>query len=86
MTYLREISVESLIERAVRAARPRSVGRGSEPRWSAVAEAFGLGSTYSIELCKKFGLDPEERLASPKCVTCAEVEAAEEAEFGFPRR
>lgn len=30
------------------------------PRWSFVAEIFGLGSTSAWEMCKRFGFDPEE--------------------------
>jgi hypothetical protein len=47
---------ESLIRRAVMNARPK---RG-EPRWAAVADAFGLGSTYAIQLCRRFNIDPDK--------------------------
>jgi hypothetical protein len=40
----------------VRNARPK---RGV-PKWSAVADTFALGSTYSILLCRRFGIDPEK--------------------------
>lgn len=49
-----DIPDERLVERAVRNAHPK---RGI-PKWSAVAKAFGLGSTYACELCARFGLDP----------------------------
>lgn len=29
-------------------------------RWSHVSEATGLGSNSSIELCRRFGFDPDE--------------------------
>ena len=41
----------------------RSVARNRPRRkafaWAAVSEAFGLGSTYSMQLCRRFGLDPD---------------------------
>lgn len=52
-----DIPDEKLVERAVRNARPR---KGRIPRWAAVADAFGLGSTYSIQLCRRFGIDPDQ--------------------------
>jgi hypothetical protein len=51
-----DITDDRLVERAVRNARPK---RGV-PKWSAVADTFGLGSTYSILLCRRFGIDPEK--------------------------
>lgn len=69
MSFLRELTAEQLVERALRNARPRAVG-GSEVRWSAVADAFGLGSTYATELCKKFGLNPDEQVNGPSCSSC----------------
>jgi hypothetical protein len=48
-----DIPDEKLIERAIRNVR----GRGRVPRWSAVADQFGLGSTYSAQLCARFGLE-----------------------------
>jgi hypothetical protein len=43
------------------------------PRWHHVAEAIGLGSTYAAQLCRRFGLDPEEEVGM-------EQEAEEEEE------
>jgi hypothetical protein len=46
----------ALVRRAVanlNGSRPRS-------RWSRVASAFGLGSTYATRLCRRLGLDPDE--------------------------
>jgi len=47
---------ENLLRWAVKIAR----GRRKGPRWVAVMETFGLGSTYAWQLCKRFDLDPEE--------------------------
>lgn len=59
MASVDDITDEQLLERAVKAARPR---RGRVPRWSAVADLFALGSTYSIQLCRRFGLDPDQQI------------------------
>lgn len=50
-----------LLERAVRTARPRS-GRGYQPRWVGVMDSFALGSTWARQLCRRFGLDPDEKV------------------------
>ena len=56
-----EIADEKLLERAVRSARARGSRKGvKHPCWTAVMDAFSLGSTYSRELCWRFGLDPDE--------------------------
>lgn len=55
-----DIPDNELLGRAVRTARAR--GRGYMPRWVGVSEAFALGSTYSQQLCRRFGLDPDERV------------------------
>ena len=36
--------------------------RVSPQRWVAVMDAFALGSTFSQQLCIRFGLDPDEPL------------------------
>jgi hypothetical protein len=30
------------------------------PRWAHVVNAFAVGSTSAQELCRRFGLDPDE--------------------------
>ena len=54
-----DIPDSELLERAVRSARPRR-GRGKQPKWVGVMDAFALGSTYAQQLCRRFGCDPEE--------------------------
>jgi hypothetical protein len=54
-----DIPDDKLLERAVKGARPR---KGRVPRWAAVGDAFALGSTYSIQLCRRFGLDPDQQI------------------------
>lgn len=58
--YTVELSDADLLGRAVKGARKR--GRNGEPhwRWVAVMDAFALGSTYAQQLCRRFGLDPDE--------------------------
>jgi hypothetical protein len=60
---VRDIPDEKLVERAVRSARDRSCRKGEKhPRWVAVMDAFALGSTFAHELCRRFGLDPDEQV------------------------
>lgn len=53
------ITDEELLRRAVANARS---SRKYHPRWSAVADAFVLGSTFATRLCRRFGLDPDEQV------------------------
>ncbi len=55
----------AMVERAVRNARPHRTTKA--PRWVAVKDVFGYGSTTSVELCRRFGLDPHERVQGAKC-------------------
>lgn len=56
-----DIPDAKLLERAVRGARDRSCRKGEKhPRWVAVQDVFALGSTFSRQLCRRFGLDPDE--------------------------
>jgi hypothetical protein len=61
MGSVRDIGLDTLVRRAVRSARCREYRRGTEhPRWVAVMDAFGLGSTYARELCVLCDVDPDE--------------------------
>jgi hypothetical protein len=55
------------LERAVRGATPRGKINGEPiiecPRWVAVRDLFGCGSTYAIRLCQQFDLDPNENIS-----------------------
>lgn len=59
-----DISDSELIKRALYALRHRRPLRRPRrllvPLWSNVMDVFALGSTYSQQLCRRFGLDPEE--------------------------
>lgn len=55
------LSAENLIARAVCNACDRGARKGyRHPRWVAVMDAFSLGSTYAAQLCRRYGLDPNE--------------------------
>jgi hypothetical protein len=58
-----DIPDEKLLERAVRGARSSIHRKGEKHlRWVAVMDTFGLGSTYSHQLCRRFGLDPDDEV------------------------
>ena len=57
-----DIPDEELLLRALRNINPRR----KKPRWSAVMDAFGLGSTYAHQLCARFDLDPDEEIRSQR--------------------
>lgn len=63
-----DYSQDDLVARAVRCAKPRTCC--DAPRWVAVMDTFGLGSTYAHELCRLHGLDPDEKVTGPRCVAC----------------
>lgn len=70
LLQLAEYSPLKMVERAVRNARPHRTTEA--PRWVAVMDVFGYGSTTSTELCRRFGLDPYEKVPGVKC-DCDEV-------------
>lgn len=35
------------------------------PNWVLAMQLFGLGSTYSFAICRRFGIDPESRTIAP---------------------
>lgn len=54
-----DIPDAQLLERAVRSSG-RLLPRGV--RWDHVMQTFALGSTYAGQLCRRFGLDPDEQV------------------------
>lgn len=58
------ITDTELVERAVRLAYPQT--NQPLPRWACVKQTFGNGSGVSRELCKRFGLDPDEMMKVPR--------------------
>lgn len=67
-----------LLRRVVRHV-VRSRPRRKEFAWAAVSEAFALGSTFAMQLCRRFDLDPD---------TGADTKSASQRmrEAGFTRR
>lgn len=50
-------SDHELVERAIANARQRAPKQAQN--WLVVSRVFGLGSTYSCSLCRRFDIDPE---------------------------
>jgi len=63
-----DYSPESMVVRAIRNAKPRQCGEA--PRWVAVMDTFALGSTFAAQLCRIHGLDPDEMVSGPRCISC----------------
>jgi hypothetical protein len=59
MADVNDIPDNDLLSRAVRECR-RGRGRHKVYLWSKVSDRFALGSGYSMQLCRRFGLDPDE--------------------------
>lgn len=60
-SYSISLTDAELLRRAVRGAR--CPGRqGEHWRWVAVMEVFALGATYAQALCRRFDLDPDEKV------------------------
>jgi hypothetical protein len=52
---------DELLRRAVRCCRSPGARKGQKhARWIAVVDTFALGSTFAHQLCRRFGLDPDE--------------------------
>lgn len=52
-----DIPDSELVRRVIRSIACKSSRR---PLWARVMESFGLGSTFSFELCVKHGFNPEQ--------------------------
>lgn len=55
-----DIPDEELLGRAVRSGK--RARHGGQPRWVRVMDLFGLGSTYAHQLCRRYGMDPDEKV------------------------
>lgn len=53
-----EIEDSELVRRVISGVAGRRAKRGGKPLWYAVGQSFCLGSTYSQQLCRRFGYDP----------------------------
>lgn len=47
--------------------------RHSGVRWHAVGEVTGLGSAYAAHLCRRFGLDPDDKIGETEWSTLGSV-------------
>jgi hypothetical protein len=60
-TSMNDIPDEVLLKRAVANSRGRNYRKGEKHwRWLAVMDTFAVGSTYAHQLCRRYGLDPDE--------------------------
>lgn len=67
MSDVNDIPDNELLGRIMRnAGHSSSRGRRRKvPRWIIIADLTTLGSTYSQQLCRRFGLDPDEMVRRP---------------------
>lgn len=63
-----------LIRSAVRLVRRQRSWRG-QPLWSLVSELTAHGSTYSTEICRGLGFDPDHKIGEPLQEPRADAEA-----------
>jgi len=62
------LTYKNLVEKSVRNAVSHDMRES--PRWVAVMDTFGLGSTYAVMVCKHFNLDPDETIDGITCMSC----------------
>lgn len=48
-----------------RAARNTLLWEPGTPRWAAMKNIFGVGSTYAGQICEAFGIDADELKPNP---------------------
>ncbi len=60
MPDVNDIPDNELLQRVLRNLRSRGRSREKLPLWSIVADRFALGSGFAGQLCRRFGLDPDE--------------------------
>lgn len=60
MADVNDIPDNKLLERVLRNMMRRGRSRDKLPLWSIVADNFALGSGYACQLCRRFGLDPDQ--------------------------
>ena len=65
MGSVSDIPDDELLRRGVTNCRAAVPKNRTHYRWVAVMETFALGSGYSMELCRRFGLDPHELVKRP---------------------
>lgn len=65
-------SFRDIVAKAMASVRPNRTTES--PRWVAVCDTFGVGSTTSKEMCRFFGMDPYEKVSGVKCHNCEDEE------------
>lgn len=60
MADVNDIPDNELLQRALRFLMRRGRSRTKLPLWLIVSEHFALGSGYASQLCRRFGLDPDQ--------------------------
>jgi hypothetical protein len=61
-------ALEALIKQAV--SYPINANQTPLPRWACVRNMFGLGSTRGTQLCKDFGVNPDDEIDGHPCQVC----------------
>ena len=69
MSAVFHYSDQEMVSRAIANAKPKLCGVA--PRWVAVMDTFGLGSTYAHDLCRVHGLNPDEPINGARCLSCS---------------
>lgn len=64
MSDVNDIADAELIRRVIADALrlPRSPRARTVPLWQKVSDRFCLGSTYSAQLCRRFGFNPDQEV------------------------
>lgn len=60
MADVNDIPDDELLGRVLRYLQKRGRSREKLPLWSIVSTKFALGSGYASQLCRRFGLNPDE--------------------------
>lgn len=61
MADVNDIADSELVGRVIRHLASRKRGY-KQPLWTRVGDFFCLGSTYSMQLCRKYGKDPDAQV------------------------
>lgn len=63
MSDVNSIPDAELIRRVIGGLAGKKRGR-KQPLWATVGDRFCLGSTYSTQLCRRFGFDPDQQVSA----------------------
>lgn len=68
MEWTGDYSDENMVRRVVLYCRNED--DAPLPRWAVVMRIFGTGSTTAADLCRRFGLNPDEMMPGKPCDVC----------------